>query len=229
MTTTLITGANKGLGYETARRLIDSGHDVWIAVRDAGRGQAAADELGARFVRIDVTDDASIAAAVDTVRAVSGRVDVLVNNAGILGPRTPAADVSADDFREVFDTNVFGAVRLTHAFLPLLGASDAPQVINVTSGLGSFTQITETEWGRFGSLAYSSSKAALTMLTVQYARAIPAIRFNAVDPGYTGTDFNGHRGTQTIEEGTDRIVSLAQLGASAPTGTLTDRNGTVPW
>lgn len=229
MTTTLITGANKGLGYETARRLIDAGHDVWIAARDAGRGRAAAEELGARFVRIDVTDDASVAAAVDAVRAASGRVDVLINNAGILGPRTPAADMSADDVRDVFDTNVFGAVRVTHAFLPLLEASDAPQVINVTSGLGSFAQITETEWGRFGSLAYSSSKAALTMLTVQYARAIPAIRFNAVDPGYTGTDFNSHRGTQTVEEGTDRIVGLALLGANAPTGTLSDRNGTVPW
>jgi len=229
MTTTLITGANKGLGYETARRLSGAGQDVWIAARDDRRGQAAADELGARFVRMDVTDDLSVATAVDAVRTAAGHVDVLVNNAGILGPRKPAAETAAADVREAFETNVLGVVRVTHAFLPLLETSDAPQVINVTSGLGSFTLITETEWGRFGTLAYSSSKAALTMLTVQYARAIPAIRFNAVDPGYTGTDFNGHRGTQTVQEGTDRIVTLAQLGAGAPTGTFSDRNGTVPW
>ncbi|WP_295123433.1 SDR family oxidoreductase [uncultured Leifsonia sp.] len=229
MTITLITGANKGLGYETARRLISAGHDVWIGARDVRRGHTAAEELGAHFVQLDVTDDRSVAAAVETVHAEAGRVDVLVNNAGILGTRKPAAETSADDVREAFETNVFGVVRVTHAFLPLLQTSDTPQVINVTSGLGSFTLITETEWGRFGTLSYSSSKAALTMLTVQYARAIPGIRFNAVDPGYTGTDFNGHRGPQTVQEGTDRIVRLALLGPDAPTGTLSDRNGTVPW
>lgn len=229
MITTLITGSNKGLGYESARRLIASGQDVWVTARDARRGQAAANKLGARFVRIDVTDDVSVAGAVETVREASGRVDVLINNAGILGTRASAVEASADDVQEVFETNVFGVVRVTHAFLPLLEVSDAPHVINVTSGLGSFTQMTETEWSSFGNLAYSSSKAAVTMLTVQYSLAIPDIRFNAVDPGYTGTDFNGHRGTQTIKEGTDQIVRLAQLSANAPTGTLTDRNGTVPW
>ncbi|GAA4167831.1 SDR family NAD(P)-dependent oxidoreductase [Gryllotalpicola koreensis] len=229
MTTTLITGANKGLGYETARRLIAAGHDVWIGARDAERGRAAAEELGAHFVQLDVTDDASVDAAAETLRTEVGRVDVLINNAGISGGRVPAAEVTANHVRMVYETNVFGIVRVTHAFLPLLEAAEAPSVINVTSGLGSFHQITETEWGRYGSVTYSSSKSAVTMLSVQYARALPGIRFNAVDPGYTATDFNRRQGTQTIEEGTDAVVRLATLGGAAPTGTLTDRNGTVPW
>jgi NAD(P)-dependent dehydrogenase (short-subunit alcohol dehydrogenase family) len=229
MTITLITGANKGLGRETARRLIAAGHDVWIGARDADRGRAAATELGARSVQLDVTDDASVSAAVETVAAESGHLDVLVNNAGITGGRVPAAEVTADHLRRVYETNVFGIVRVTHAFLPLLDAAAAPAVVNVTSGLGSFTQITETEWGRYGSVSYSSSKSAVTMLTVQYARALPGIRFNAVDPGYTATDLNGRAGTQTVEEGTDAIVRLALLGGQARTGTFTDRSGIVPW
>lgn len=229
MTTTLITGANKGLGYETARRLVAAGHDVWIGARDTGRGSTAADELGARFVQLDVTCDRSVETAASKVREASGRLDILINNAGVYGTRAAPEIVTADDIRDAFETNVFGVVRVTRAFLPLLHAAETPSVINVTSGLGSFTLMTETEWGKYGSLAYSSSKAALTMLTVQYATGLPAIRFNAIDPGYTGTDFNGRRGTQTVQEGTDAIVHLATLGSQTPTGTYTDRNGTVPW
>jgi NAD(P)-dependent dehydrogenase (short-subunit alcohol dehydrogenase family) len=230
MTITLITGANKGLGFETARRLIAAGHDVWIGARDAERGQAAAAELGARFVQLDVTDDASAAGAAETVRAASAHIDVLINNAGITGPRgVPAEELTADQVRTVFNTNVFGLVRVTRAFLPLLGAAEAPSVINLSSGLGSFHTVTATEWSRFVTPAYSASKSAVTMLTVQYAHALPAIRFNAVDPGYTSTDLNAHTGTQTVEQGTDAIVRLATLGAKTPTATFTDRNGVVPW
>ncbi|GAB3393125.1 SDR family NAD(P)-dependent oxidoreductase [Humibacter soli] len=229
MTITLITGANKGLGFEAGRRLIAEGHEVWIGARDTDRGQAAAAETGARFVQLDVTDDASVERAVDTVRAEAGHVDVLINNAGISGGGTTAPDVTADDMRRVFETNVFGVVRVTHAFLPLLQAATAPSVINVSSGLGSFTMVTETDAGRFRTLAYSSSKSALTMLTIQYAHALPGIRFNTVDPGYTATDLNGLTGTQTTEEGTDAVVRLATLGDLTPTATFTDRNGTVPW
>ncbi|WP_158861717.1 SDR family NAD(P)-dependent oxidoreductase [Leifsonia sp. AG29] len=229
MTTTLITGANKGLGHETARRLLAAGHDVWIAARDRERGAAAAQALGARFVPLDVTDDQSAAAAADTVRAASGHLDVLINNAGITGGRIPADDLTAADVERVFATNVFGAVRVIHAFLPLLREADAPSVINVSSGLGSFTVVTTTEWGRFVTPAYSASKSALTMLTVQYAHALPDIRFNAVDPGYTATDLNGHSGTQTITEGTDAVVRLATLGPDTPTGGFFDRTGPVPW
>jgi NAD(P)-dependent dehydrogenase (short-subunit alcohol dehydrogenase family) len=231
MTTTLITGANMGLGYEAARRLIAAGHDVWVAARDPERGQAAADALGARYVQLDVTDDASVAGAVETVAAAAGALDVLVNNAGIVGAHNAVPDTTADDVAHVFATNVLGIVRVTRAFLPLLERSSNPVVVNVSSGMGSFAVTTDPERLESGivGLAYPSSKSAVTMLTVQYAKAFPHMRVNAVDPGYTATDLNGRSGTQTIEEGTDAIVRMAQLDASGPTGTFVDRRGDVPW
>jgi len=231
MTITLITGANKGLGHEAARRLIAAGHDVWAAARDADRGRAAAEELGARFVQLDVADDESVAAAAAHVAAESGRLDVLVNNAGIVGRRISVPETSAADVEPVLATNVLGIVRVTHAFLPLLERSAGPVVFNVSSGMGSFGVTTDPARleSSIAGVAYPASKAAVTMLTTHYAKALPNIRFNAVDPGYTATDFNGHRGTQTVEEGTDAIVRMAQIDASGPTGTFVDRHGRVPW
>ena len=227
MTTTLITGANRGLGFEAARRLIADGHEVWLGARDADRGRAAAEELGARFVKLDVTDDASVAAAADAV----GALDVLINNAGIVGDRKPVLETTADDIRRVYDTNVFGVVRVTRAFLPLLEHSDNPVIVNVSSGMGSIGVISDPERleSTIVSLAYPSSKTALNMLTSQWAKALPGMRVNAVDPGYTATDFNDHRGTQTVQEGTDAIVRMANIDQSGPTGTFTDRHNTVPW
>jgi NAD(P)-dependent dehydrogenase (short-subunit alcohol dehydrogenase family) len=227
MTTTLITGANKGLGYEAARRLIAAGQDVWVAARDRERGQAAADSLGAHFVQLDVTDDASVAAAVKAV----GALDVLVNNAGIIGAHTAVPDTTPDDVADVFATNVLGVVRVTNAFLPLLERSDNPVVVNVSSGMGSFDATTDPDRveSSIVALAYPASKSAVTMLTVQYAKALPQMRVNAVDPGYTATDLNGHSGPQTVEEGTDAVVRMAQIDASGPTGTFVDRSGTVSW
>jgi NAD(P)-dependent dehydrogenase (short-subunit alcohol dehydrogenase family) len=229
MTTTLITGANKGLGHETARRLIDAGHDVWVAARDAQAGQAAADALGARFVCLDVTDDASVAAAVAAVRETG--LDVLINNAGVSGSRQTVPETTADHVAAVYATNVFGAVRVTQAFLPLLEESGNPVIVNVSSGMGSLTLTSDPARveSQIVGLAYPSSKSALTMITTQYAKALPGMRVNAADPGYTATDLNAHRGTQTVTEGTDAIVALAQLDASGPTGTITDRHGIVPW
>ncbi|MDO8213117.1 SDR family NAD(P)-dependent oxidoreductase [Conexibacter sp. CPCC 206217] len=231
MTTTLITGANKGLGRETARRLVEAGHDVWIGARDAAAGRAAADALGARFVQLDVTDDASVAAAVQAVRAAGGGLDVLVNNAGIAGATKSVPETTVDDLAAVYETNVFGIVRVTQAFLPLLEASQNPVIVNVSSGLGSMTLTNDPERveGSFTTVAYPSSKAAVTMLTSQYARALPRFRVNAADPGYTATDLNGHSGPQTVTEGTDAIVALAQVGADGPTNTVVDRDGNVPW
>jgi len=226
MTTTLITGAGKGLGHETARRLLAAGHDVWAAARDPERGRAAADALGARFVALDDTDDASVAAAVERV-AAGGGVDVLINNAGIAGDRKPLADVAADDVRRVLETNVIGIVRVTQAFVPLLERSVNPVVVNVSSGMGS--QAVTTDPSRLIGLGYPASKAAVNMLTSQYAKALPHMRINAVDPGYTATDLNGHRGTQTVQEGADVIVAMAQIGREGPTGAFIDRHGTVPW
>jgi NAD(P)-dependent dehydrogenase (short-subunit alcohol dehydrogenase family) len=230
MTTTLITGANKSLGHEAARRLIAAGHDVWVAARDERRGQAAAERLGARFVQLDVTDDASVAAAAERV-AAGGGLDVLVNNAGIAGRHATVPETTADDVAHVLATNVLGIVRVTRAFLPLLERSDNPVIVNVSSGMGSFAITTDPERleSTLVGLAYPASKSAVTMLTTQYAKALPHMRVNAVDPGYTATDFNDHRGTQTVEEGTDAIVRMAQLDASGPTGTFVDRHGVVPW
>ena len=230
MTTTLITGANKGLGREAARRLLAAGHDVWVAARDPQRGREAADALGARFVALDVTDEAGIAAAAGTVAAAGG-LDVLVNNAGISGGMVPVPEVTGDDVMRVLATNVAGVVSVTQAFVPLLEQSDNPVIVNVSSGMGSLAVTTDPsrlESGIVG-LSYPASKAALNMLTTQYAKALPGMRVNAVDPGYTGTDFNEHRGHQTVHEGTDAIVAMAQLGPDGPSGTFVDRHGAVPW
>ncbi|MFF3457240.1 SDR family oxidoreductase [Streptomyces sp. NPDC002730] len=231
MTTTLITGANKGLGFETARRLIEAGHTVYVGARDAQRGQAAAAKLGARFVQIDVTDDDSVKAAAEFVRDDAGRLDVLVNNAGIVGAGKPVGEVTGSDMQTTYDTNVFGVVRVTHAFLPLLQAGDAPVVVNVSSGLGSLAATADPGRVEFhvALLDYNSSKTALVMVTSQYAKAYPAIRFNAVDPGYTATDLNGHRGTNSVEEGAEIIVRMAVIGADGPTGGFFDKAGPVVW
>jgi NAD(P)-dependent dehydrogenase (short-subunit alcohol dehydrogenase family) len=230
MPTTLITGANKGLGYEAARRLLSAGHDVWVAARDRERGRAAAGALGARFVQLDVTDDASVAAAADHVAAQTG-LDVLVNNAGIVGARVPAEQISAAQLREVYETNVFGVVRVIGAFAPLLARSENPVVVNVSSGMGSLAVTSDPDRleSKLVSLAYPSSKTALNMLTSQYAKVYPQMRINAVDPGYTATDLNGHSGVQSVQEGTDAIVRMASIGATGPTGTFVDRHGNVPW
>ncbi|GAA1730466.1 SDR family NAD(P)-dependent oxidoreductase [Streptomyces yatensis] len=235
MTTTLITGANKGLGFETARRLIAAGHTVYIGSRDAERGRRAAERLGARLVVLDVTDDASVAAAAKTVEA-DGGLDVLINNAGIEA-RTPdggvigAAEVTADMMRTVFETNVFGVVRVTHAFLPLLRRSAAPVVVNVSSGLASLERVStpDTPTHAYPGVTYPASKVTVNMLTVQYAKAFPQMRINAVEPGYTATDLNAHTGHQTVEEGAEIIVRMAQVGPDGPTGGYFDIEGTLPW
>jgi NAD(P)-dependent dehydrogenase (short-subunit alcohol dehydrogenase family) len=231
MTITLITGANKGLGYEAARRLKAEGHSVYLGARDKGRGTAAAESLGVRFVQLDVTDDDSVAAAADDIRRRDGRLDVLINNAGITGGRFKPEDVTADILRGVYETNVFGVVRVTHAMLPLLRASENPVIVNVASGLGSLAIVTDPNRGesRYASLAYASSKSALVMLTVQYAKAFPGFRVNVVDPGYTATDLNGNSGTQNVTEGTDAMVRMATIAKDGPTGLFEDRGGVIPW
>ncbi|WP_100350268.1 SDR family NAD(P)-dependent oxidoreductase [Luteimicrobium subarcticum] len=234
-TTTLITGANKGIGHETARQLVAAGHTVWVGARDEQRGRAAADELGARFVQLDVTDDASVAAAVRTIDAAGG-LDVLVNNAGI-EPRldgnvvpTPA-DESADDVLRTFQTNVVGVVRVTHAFLPLLQRSAAPVIVNLSSGLGSLQDLADPDSYThfYAGLSYPASKATVNALTIQYAKAFPSFRVNSADPGYTSTDLNGRAGTQTVAEGAKVVVRLATLGPDGPTGTFVSRHGPVAW
>ncbi|MGA5299967.1 SDR family NAD(P)-dependent oxidoreductase [Nucisporomicrobium flavum] len=228
MTVTLITGANKGIGFETARQLLELGHTVYIGARDAERGEKAAAELGARFVPLDVTDDASVTAALAAVDAAEGRLDVLVNNAGILG----AEAVDGPTALRVFDTNAVGIVRVTEAALPLLRRSANPTVVNVSSSLGSFWAVTNPDRPEFGLPLplYAASKAAATMLTVQYAKAHPGIKVNALEPGTTATDMTAAFGVgRPAAESARNVVRLATLGPDGPTGTLTDEFGTLRW
>jgi NAD(P)-dependent dehydrogenase (short-subunit alcohol dehydrogenase family) len=235
MTTTLITGANKGLGHETTRRLVAAGHTVYVGARNPERGRRAAEELGARFVQLDVTDDASVAAAVATVEA-GGGLDVLVNNAGIEGRTADGGvigpdAVTADQMRTLFETNVFGLVRVTRAFLPLLQRSSAPVVVTVSSGLSSVPALADpaSPIHFYQGVSYPASKAAVNMVTVQFAKAFPRLRINAVEPGYTRTDLNHNTGTQTVEQGAEIIVRMAQVGPDGPTGTFSDANGPLAW
>ena len=235
MTTTLITGANKGLGFETARQLVLAGHTVYLGSRDPDRGQAAAQQLGARLVQLDVTDDESVSAAVKLIDELGG-LDVLVNNAGVEGRGhdnsiNDAETVTADMMREVFDVNVFGTVRVTHAFLPLLQQSSSPVIVNVSSGLGSLSQASSPDSPTFfyPGVAYPASKAAINMITVQFAKQFPAMRINAVEPGFTDTDLNGHTGTQPVEVGARIIVEAAQTPPDGPTGQYFSAHGPIPW
>ena len=230
-TITLITGANKGLGHETARRLREAGHTVLLAARDPDRGRAAADALAVPFVRLDVIDEESVTQAASWVRAEYGRLDVLVNNAGINGPVLPIDQVTANDVATVFDTNLLGVVRVTAAFLPLLRSSANPRIVNVSSGTGSFTLTEQNGWWEPDHVppVYAMSKTALTKLTIFYAHALPDMRVNAADPGWTATDLNNFQGVQTVQEGTDAIVELATLPKDGPTGTYLNRHGIVPW
>ena len=228
MTVTLVTGANKGLGRETARRLIKEGHTVYIGARSVERGQAAASELGGQFVQLDVTDDASVQAAIRVIEEREGHLDVLVNNAGI----SASADVSGPVALKVFDTNVIGVIRVTQAALPLLRKSDHPVVVNVSSALGSFWAVTNPERRQFHypAIIYGSSKAAVSMLTVQYAKAVPEVRFNAVEPGFTATDLTPFSGAgQPVEQGAAVIVRMATIGSDGPTGTFWENGGEHPW
>ncbi|WSQ06679.1 SDR family NAD(P)-dependent oxidoreductase [Streptomyces sp. NBC_01231] len=230
MTITFITGANKGICRETARRLIACGHTVLLGARDRERGEEAAAELGARFVPIDVTDDVSVAAAAD-IAEHEGRIDILINNVGVQGPFGDPGDLTAADARAVLDVNVIGVVRNTTAFLPLLRRSDAPVIINVSSGMGSLAFAHDPGRSESHVVAplYASSKAALTVLTTQYAKGLKSIRVNAADPGYTATDMNDQSSSQTLTEGTDAIVALATEEPDACTGRFIDRHGEIAW
>ncbi len=237
-TIALVTGANKGLGYTAARRLAGLGWTVLVGSRSPERGAAAAAALATEITAgevvaldLDVTDDASVAAAAKEVEVRYGRLDVLVNNAGVTGGMVAPLETGPAELRTALETNVVGPVRVTREFLPLLRRSAAPRIVMVSSGLGSLAVTTDPARFESGVLAlhYPASKAALNMVTTQYAKALPEFRVNAVDPGYTATDLNGRQGFQTVEEGTDAIVTLASVPPDGPTGGFFDRSGPVPW
>jgi NAD(P)-dependent dehydrogenase (short-subunit alcohol dehydrogenase family) len=226
MSVTLITGANKGLGHEIARRLINEGHSVYIGARSVERGQAAASELGGRFVQLDVTDDASVESTIRAIDEQESHLDVLVNNAGI-----GLLELNGPEALKVSDTDVIGVVRVTQAALPLPEMSNNPVVVNVSSALGSFWAVTNPERPAFHvpAVVYGAPKAAVSMLTVQYAKAHPDIKFNAVEPGSTATDLGGGSRGRPVEEGAEVIVRMASISKDGPTGTFQEDAGELAW
>lgn len=226
MTNTLITGANRSLGLETARRLLEAGHAVYAGMRDPANGDDVR-ALGAHVVRLDVTDSASVESALAQLPAL----DVLINNAGIMGASFGVDDLDADVMTEVLDTNVVGIVRMTQAALPLLRGSSNPVIVNVCSGVGWPRYLLDPQADEFpvNAVPYAASKAAAITLTVQYAKNLPDMRVNAADPGYTSTAFNHHNGHQTVTEGTDATVAMAVIDQDGPTGEFHDRTGRIAY
>ncbi len=234
----LITGANKGIGREIARQLGAQGVTVLLGARDAQRGEDAAaalkqEGIDAHAVVLDVTDGASIAEAARRVESEFGRLDILINNAGIAVDNAPASEATLDTLRRTYETNVFGVVAVTQGLLPLLKKSEAGRVVNMSSGLGSLAQNSDPQWAFAAAkpLAYNSSKAALNMVTVLFAAELKdtGIKVNAADPGYTATDLNQNSGPRTVAQGATAAVRLALLPADGPTGGYFDEDGTVPW
>ncbi|UGT67593.1 SDR family oxidoreductase [Nocardia gipuzkoensis] len=237
-TIALVTGANKGIGYQIAAGLGALGWSVGVGARDEQRREAAVQKLRAAGadafgVPLDVTDDASVAAAAELIEDRIGRLDVLVNNAGITGgmPQTPTA-VDPATVRAAVETNVIGVIRVTNAVLPLLRRSASPRIVNMSSTVGSLTLQTTpgTETGPI-SAAYTASKTFLNAVTVQYVKELrdTDILINAACPGFTATDLNGFRGVRTPEQGAAIAIKLATLPDGGPTGGFFDDAGVVPW
>jgi len=237
----LITGANKSIGFEAARQLLTQGYFVYLGARDLAKGEEAVTKLKAegldnvQAIQIDVTSPESITAASKQIDSL----DVLINNAGISGDfPQKAAEVKIDTVRAVFDTNFFGVINVTQAFLDILKKSDEPRIVNVTSGLGSLTLHSDPNWKYYQvkSAAYGPSKSALNAYTIVLAFELKNTKFkvNAVDPGYTATDFNHHNGPGTVEDAAARLVKYATIGQDGPTGGFfsDDNNpetGVSPW
>ena len=245
MKTVLITGANKSIGFETARQLAQKGYFIYLGSRDSSNGAAAADVLKAEgltnveAIVIDVCDKHSIEAAKRVVEEKSGTLDVLINNAGILGSQPQnASDMSTDEIRKVYDTNFFGTIDVTQAFLPLLEKAEVPVIVNVTSGLGSLTLHSDPNWKYYPykTAAYGTSKTAQNAYTVVLAHELKdkGFKVNAIDPGYTATDFNNHSGPNSVEYAAAFVAKYAMLGADGPTGKffspdIETENNESPW
>jgi NAD(P)-dependent dehydrogenase (short-subunit alcohol dehydrogenase family) len=244
----LVTGANQGIGLQIAKDLAAQGFAVLVRSRDLARGEAAAKEVGpdAHALQLDVTDQASIATAAERIREEFGRLDALVNNAAISNTKMPPdmsveeyskstrpSNVSLDELRAVFETNVFGVVAVTKAMLPLLREAPAARIVNVSSGAGSLTRNSNPAFpyrSIFGPV-YPASKTALNAMTLAMAIELETtgIKVNAACPGFTKTNLNNYAGTQTVEEGAREPVRLALIGPDGPTGTFSNAAGPLPW
>ena len=245
----LVTGANQGIGLQIAKELVNHGFSVLVGSRDPARGKAAAGEVGsgAYALELDVTSQTSITAAAQRVRTEFGRLDVLIQNAAVSHTRklpgqsieeysrmTRTSNVSLDEMRAVWDTNVFGVLAVYQAMLPILRETPGARIINVSSGVGSLTTNSDPAFpyrSIFGPV-YPASKTALNALTVAMALELEAegIKVNAVSPGFTKTNLNGYAGTESVEEGAREVVRVALLGNDSPTGTFTRwENQAIPW
>jgi NAD(P)-dependent dehydrogenase (short-subunit alcohol dehydrogenase family) len=245
MKTALITGANKSIGFETARLLAQKDYFVYLGSRDEERGNEAVNKLrreglkNVALIQIDVSDEASVDQAKALLSSKISSLDLLINNAGILGgwPQNPSA-VPLKNIREVFETNFFGVINVTQAFLPLLKASAQPVIVNVTSGLASLTLHSDPSWMYYmykGS-AYGPSKTALNAYTVALAYELrdTPVKVNAIDPGHTATDFNNYRGTKNVVDSAAFVVRYATIGADGPSGRFFSHdyaadNNESPW
>ena len=236
--TALVTGANKGIGLEIARGLGRLGHRVWIGSRDRDRGEAAAADLrgeglDVRALQLDVTQDADVTAAAAALARETDRLDALVNNAGISTGWGPPSEDTIANVRAIYDVNVFGAIRATHAFLPLLKTSEAPRIVMISSTLGSLTWASDfgAPMAHVNLLGYNSSKSALNAVTIAFAKELGPLGFkvNAGCPGYTATDLNQHSGTRSPSEGAAIGVYLATLPSDGPNGGFFDDAGAVAW
>jgi NAD(P)-dependent dehydrogenase (short-subunit alcohol dehydrogenase family) len=235
----LITGANKGIGYELARQLGEAGVTVLLGARNRKLGDAAvaklkADGADAYFIELDVTKPETIAKAAQTIRTRYGRLDILVNNAAIVDKADgPPSTADPGAVRRVLDVNFFGVLAVTQAMLPLVRKSAAGRIVMLSSGLGSLTWNANPKWpfAAVKPLGYNGSKAILNMMTVQLAWELrdTAIKVNTVNPGYTATDLNGNKGTQTLAEGAAEALRQALAPDDAPTGRFVETGGVVPW
>ena len=245
MQTVLITGANRSIGLETARQLSAKGLFIYLGSRDLAKGEAAVKDLtvggfkNIRAIEIDVTNAESVSKAKEIIEKEQGKLDILINNAGILGVQPQTAEATAvEDIREVFETNFFGAINVTKAFLELLKKSDRPRISNITSGLGSLTLHSDPEWKYYHvkNAAYGPSKSALNAYTIVLAYELRELPFkvNAIDPGYTATDFNHHSGPGSIESAASFIIKHTLTDENGPTGQFfsndsEDETGISPW
>jgi len=244
----LVTGANQGVGRQVAKELVANGLTVFVGSRTLERGEAAAQEIGpgASAIQLDVTDEASIAAAAERIRTEIGHLDLLVNNAGISNTRkgemslaeyrqvSRASNASLDEVRAVWDTNVFGVLAVYQAMLPLLRESSDARIVNVSSGVGSLAanaDPTSPYHAQFGPI-YPASKAALNAITLAMMVELEStnIKVNLVSPAFTSTNLNGYEGTESVEDGSREVVRVALLGPDGPSGTFTRwENTTIPW
>ncbi len=241
----LITGANKSIGFETARQLLQRGYYVYLGSRDVSNGQEAVEKLksdgwnNVEAIQIDVSNDESVEAARTEIGKKTAVLDALINNAGITGGMPQGALVAdIDQFKKVFDTNLFGVIRVTQAFIDLLKKSPEPRIVNVSSSQGSLTLATDTtsKYYSHKGAVYQPSKSALNMYTIILAYELKdtKVKVNAVDPGFIKTDFNNHRGTGTVEEASVRILKYVLIDSDGPTGKFFSEEynpatGEIPW